>query len=67
MTKAIFSTQPESVAESEQAREYADYLRRKVAAAHADKLAGRSYSNEDIETEFAALRNEDEPLQRVAV
>jgi predicted transcriptional regulator len=41
-------------------REYKDYMRRKIEIAQADKRAGRSYSNEEVEAEFSALRMEDE-------
>ncbi len=41
-----------------QAREYAAYLHRKVAVARADKDAGHGFSNEDIEAEFSAARDE---------
>lgn len=39
-----------------QAREYEDYLRRKVEAGRASMRAGRGRSNEEVEVEFAALR-----------
>ncbi len=38
--------------------EYDAYLRRKVEVARADKVAGRGFSNEEIEAEFSAARNE---------
>ena len=41
-----------------QAREYDAYLRRKVEVARADKAAGHGFSNEDIEAEFSAARDE---------
>ena len=41
-----------------QTREYDAYLRRKIEIARADKVAGRDFSNEEIEAEFAAARNE---------
>lgn len=41
-----------------QAREYDIYLRRKVEVARADKAAGRVFSNEEIEAEFSAARDE---------
>lgn len=40
------------------ARDYDAYLRRKIDVARADIAAGRSYSNEDIEAEFAVAREE---------
>lgn len=39
-----------------QAREYEDYLRRKVDAGRASMRAGRGRANEEVETEFAAMR-----------
>lgn len=39
-----------------QAREYEDYLRRKVEAGRASMRAGRGRSNEEVEAEFAAMR-----------
>lgn len=41
-----------------QAREYEAYLSHKVEIARADKAHGRSFSNEEIEAEFAAARDE---------
>ena len=41
-----------------QAREYDAYLRGKVEVARADKAAGQSFSNEEIEAEFSAARDE---------
>ena len=40
-----------------QAREYDDYLRRKVEAGRASIHAGRGRSDDEVETEFAARRN----------
>lgn len=40
-----------------QAREYDDYLRRKVEAGRASLRAGRGRSNEDVEASFAARRD----------
>ena len=37
-----------------QAPEYTAYLHRKVEIARADIVAGRSYSNDEIEAEFSA-------------
>jgi hypothetical protein len=39
-------------------REYDAYLRRKVEIARADKVTGRDYSNDEIEAEFSAARDE---------
>jgi len=39
-----------------QAREYEDYLRRKVEAGRASMRAGRGRANEEVEAEFAAMR-----------
>ena len=41
-----------------QAREYDDYLRRKVGAGRASMRAGRSQSNKDVEAMFAARRDQ---------
>jgi len=41
-----------------------EYLRRKVELARADKANGRSFSNEEIEAEFSAARDE---LARLAL
>ena len=38
------------------ARDHDDFLRRKVETARTERLAGLSYSNEDVEAEFAARR-----------
>lgn len=40
-----------------QAREYDDYLRRKVEAGRASMRDGRGRSNDEVEAEFAARRN----------
>ena len=40
------------------AREYNAYLHRKVEVARADKQAGHSFSNNEIEAEFSAVRDE---------
>jgi predicted transcriptional regulator len=40
------------------AREYDEFLRRKVEIALADAEAGREYSNEEVEAEFSAVRDE---------
>ena len=39
-------------------REYNEFLHRKVELARAQAHAGRSYSNEEVEAEFAARRAE---------
>lgn len=39
-----------------QAREYEDYLRRKVEAGRASMRAGRGRANEEVEAEFAEKR-----------
>lgn len=39
-----------------QAREYEDYLRRKVEAGRVSMRASRGRTNEEIEAEFAAMR-----------
>ena len=41
-----------------QAREYDDYLRRKVEAGRASMRAGCGRSNEEVETTFVAKRNQ---------
>jgi len=41
-----------------QAREYDEYLRRKVEAGRASMRAGRGRSNDEVEAEFAAKRNQ---------
>ncbi len=46
-----------------QSREYSDYLQRKIEVARKDKAAGNGFSNEEIEAEFSAVRDE---LQRQA-
>ena len=48
----------EFVQRQREAREYDEFLRRKVEVARADKHAGRSYSNEEVEAEFASRRAE---------
>lgn len=40
-----------------QAREYDDYLRRKVEVGRASMRAGRGRSNDEVEADFAARRN----------
>lgn len=40
------------------AREYDEYLRRKVEAGRASMRAGRGRSNDEVEAEFAARRNQ---------
>ena len=40
-----------------QAREYDDYLRRKVEAGRSSMRAGRGRSNEDVEAAFSARRD----------
>jgi len=40
------------------AREYDDYLRRKVEASRASMRAGRGRSNEEVEAAFTAKRNQ---------
>ncbi|NYT70190.1 antitoxin of toxin-antitoxin stability system [Pusillimonas noertemannii] len=47
--------------ERRHAREYEAYLRLKVTGARADKTAGRSYSNDEIEAEFSAIRKKLSP------
>jgi hypothetical protein len=41
-----------------QAREYDDYLRRKVNAGRASMRSGRGRANDEVEKEFAARRNQ---------
>ena len=41
-----------------EAREYDDFLRRKVEIARAQKRAGMSFSDEEVSAEFAARRAE---------
>ena len=53
----------EFIEQRRQTREYDNYLRRKVEVARVDKAAGRSFSNEEIEAEFSAAR--DDLLQQV--
>lgn len=48
----------EFVQRQREEREYDEFLRRKVEVARADKHSGRSYSNEEVEAEFAARRAE---------
>ena len=48
----------EFVQRQRDAMEYDAFLRRKVEVARADKAAGRGFSNEEIEAEFAAARDE---------
>jgi hypothetical protein len=45
------------IEQRQQAREYEDYLRRKVEAGRASMRAGRGRSNEEVEAEFAAKRH----------
>lgn len=45
------------ITQRRQARDYESYLRNKVEVARADKAAGRSFSNEEIEAEFSAARD----------
>lgn len=45
------------IAQRRQARDYDAYLRSKVEAARADKAAGRSFADEDVEAEFSAARD----------
>jgi len=44
--------------ERQQARDYDDYLRRKVEAARASMRAGRGRLNEEVEAEFTARRDQ---------
>ncbi len=44
------------IKQRQQAREYEDYLRRKVGAGRASMRADRGGSNEEVEAEFAAMR-----------
>lgn len=46
------------IAQRRQAREYDDYLRRKVEAGRASMNAGRGRSNEEVEAAFAARRKQ---------
>lgn len=46
------------IAQRRQAREYHDYLRRKVEAGRASMHAGRGRSNEEVEAAFAARRKQ---------
>lgn len=41
-----------------EARDYDGFVRRKVEVARAERQAGLSFSNEDVEAEFAARRAE---------
>jgi len=43
--------------ERRQAREYTEYLARKVEIARADVEAGKGYSNDEIEAEFSQSRS----------
>jgi hypothetical protein len=53
----------EFIQRQREAREYDEFLRRKVEIARSSMRAGRGRSNEDVEVEFAARRAE---LQREA-
>ena len=44
------------VQQQHKARQYDEFLQRKVAAARASLEAGRGRSNDDVEVEFAARR-----------
>lgn len=44
------------IARQQQAREYDDYLRRKVEIARVSVRAGRGRSNDEVEARFAARR-----------
>ncbi|MEQ1889224.1 MAG: antitoxin of toxin-antitoxin stability system [Alphaproteobacteria bacterium] len=44
------------IARQQQAREYDDYLRRKVELARVSVRAGRGRSNDEVNAEFAARR-----------
>ena len=46
------------IEEHQQARDYDDYLRRKVEAARASMRAGRGRLNEEVEAEFTARRDQ---------
>jgi predicted transcriptional regulator len=48
----------EFVRRQREARDYDDFLRRKVEVARVSMRAGRGVSNEDVEAEFAAWRAE---------
>lgn len=48
----------EFVQRQREAREYDEFLRRKVEVARAQRRAGKHYSNEEVEAEFAAQRAE---------
>lgn len=48
----------EFVERQREAREYDEFLRRKVEKARASARAGRGRSNEDVEARFAAKREE---------
>lgn len=45
------------IAQSRQARDYDDFLRRKVQASRASMHAGQGRSNEEVDAAFAARRN----------
>ena len=47
-----------------QAKQYEEFMQRKVAAARASLEAGRGCSNDDVEAEFAARRAEHLGLSR---
>ena len=46
------------IAQRRQAREYGDYLRRKVEVSRASMRAGRGRSDSEVEAAFAAKRNQ---------
>ncbi len=46
----------EYIAQRQQARDYDDYLRRKVEAGRTSMSSGRGRSNEEVEASFAARR-----------
>lgn len=46
----------EYVQSQREAREYDEFLRRKIEVARAQRRAGASYSDEEVEAEFAAQR-----------
>ena len=48
----------EFVQRQREAREYDEFLRRKIEAGRASMQAGRGRSNDDVEAEFAARRTQ---------
>jgi len=48
--------EPENTVDSEDSKQYHNFLQRKVDAARLSRSKGQGSSNEEIETEFAARR-----------